>query len=194
MNHSKRLVYGVGNKDAEYPVTTYKTDELGKKKRVTCRYYKAWHHMLERCYSEKFHERYPTYKDCSVCSEWLYFSKFKAWMEVQDFHGKELDKDLIIRGNKVYSPSTCVFIDKFINKFIGVEFNSKGAICHKKSNKYSPECRDPISGRSKYLGLFDTKEQAMSAWIARKREIAAKIAELQENKIISNALLRRYED
>ena len=109
----ERLVYGVGINDADYVVQKFETIGYvsGKKKQKRvwrCPYYRVWTHMLERCYDVKRQERQPTYKDCSVSTEWLTFSVFKSWMEKQDFEGKQLDKDLLIEGNKIYSAETCV--------------------------------------------------------------------------------------
>ena len=73
--------------------------------------------MLQRCYSEKWQERYPTYKGCSVSEEWHTFSNFKAWMEKQQWEGKQLDKDILFEGNKVYSPEPCVFVTRKTNMF-----------------------------------------------------------------------------
>ena len=73
--------------------------------------------MLQRCYSESHLVRQPTYKGCSVCEEWLTFSNFKSWMEQQDWEGKQLDKDLLVYKNKIYSPETCVFVSSVINSF-----------------------------------------------------------------------------
>lgn len=57
----------------------------------------------------------PTYEGCTVCDEWLYFSNFKKWFDENYIEGFQLDKDIIIRGNKVYSPQTCCFVPKEIN-------------------------------------------------------------------------------
>ena len=59
----------------------------------------------------------PTYKGCSVSEEWLRFSNFKRWMEKQDWDGKQLDKDILFEGNKVYSAETCVFVTSVVNSF-----------------------------------------------------------------------------
>ena len=107
---NRKLVYGVGINDADYQVNPTIDGS-----RVMCPAYSAWHSMIERCYSEKYHDKKPTYKECYVCDEWLYFLKFKSWMEKQDYKGKELDKDILIQGNKVYSPETRIFVDKTIN-------------------------------------------------------------------------------
>ena len=106
-----KLVYGVGINDAEYVVV--KREEVGnvdgKRKRKTvwrCPFYKTWSSMLRRCYSTKYQERCPTYMGCSVSEEWHTFSVFRNWMESQDWQDTQLDKDLLVEGNKVYSPET----------------------------------------------------------------------------------------
>lgn len=74
--------------------------------------------MLERCYSEKLLESNPSYIGTSVCSEWLYATAFKEWMEKQNWQGKSLDKDIIVPGSKLYSPDTCAFVSQATNLFV----------------------------------------------------------------------------
>lgn len=74
--------------------------------------YGAWQGVLQRCYDEKFKSRYPTYKDCTVCDEWHNFQVFAEWMSSQDYIGKQIDKDIKVKGNKHYSPETCTFVSQ----------------------------------------------------------------------------------
>ena len=88
-----KLTCGVGVNDLGYRVHVREevTKNGGKRIRKSvfrCKYYAVWKHMLERCYSKKFLESNQTYIDASVCSEWLYASEFKKWMEQQDWRGK----------------------------------------------------------------------------------------------------------
>ena len=69
--------------------------------------YVAWDAMLQRCYDDKLHKRHPSYKDCTVCEEWLNFQNFAKWFNDNNIDGCQLDKDLLIKGNKIYSPETC---------------------------------------------------------------------------------------
>ncbi|MCX2693707.1 hypothetical protein OO256_22145 [Pseudomonas sp. DCB_CB] len=101
MSKALKLVYGVGANDADYQVCLTETVSGRRRSVWTCPFYKAWTGMLERCYSEKFQIRNPTYQDCSASSDWLAFSSFRAWMSRQDHEGKHLDKDLLVPGNKV---------------------------------------------------------------------------------------------
>lgn len=81
--------------------------------------YKHWVSMLKRCYDEKFHIKYKSYKDCSVCEEWHNYSNFKKWFNENyyEIDGEKiaLDKDILIKGNKIYSPNTCIFVPERIN-------------------------------------------------------------------------------
>jgi hypothetical protein len=121
------LVQGIGINDAVYNVNIFKN----KKIIWTCPFYRKWSHMLQRCYSVNCHKKQPTYVGCSVCPEWRYFSKFRIWMELQNWKGMELDKDLLVKGNKVYGPDTCCFLPKTIN---GIFHSGK-----KKKNLHLPE-------------------------------------------------------
>lgn len=84
--------------------------------------YVAWQNMLQRCYDPKCHVKRPTYIGCSVCAEWHNFQNFAKWMSKQNCEGKQLDKDIKVEGNKVYSPETCMFVTPAENV---VEANAK---------------------------------------------------------------------
>ena len=84
------------------------------KQKVTPAYDK-WQAMLQRCYDPKVHEKFPTYIGCTVCAEWHNFQVFAEWFYTQDFVGNELDKDILCKGNKVYSPTTCLLVSKYAN-------------------------------------------------------------------------------
>lgn len=198
----KKLVYGVGINDADYVVK--KNEEIGyeggkrKLKQVwACPYYQAWKDMLRRCYSAKFQEKWPTYKGCSVSEEWLTFSNFKAWMETQDFEGKQLDKDLLFEGNKVYSAKTCVFSTGLVNSFTADGGAARGELMiwvdwHKGANKFRSMCSNPFTKKKEYLGLFTSELQAHQAWLKRKLELAHELAAIQTDHRVSKALIDRY--
>lgn len=87
--------------------------------------YKTWASMLQRCYDKKFQAGNPTYTDCSVDPEWHNFQNFAEWMSKQDYRGKELDKDIKVKGNEVYSPETCMFVTQAEN---AVDANAKNHV------------------------------------------------------------------
>ena len=79
--------------------------------------YSVWRNILKRCYTHyKCHQ--PSYDGCSIVPEWLLYSTFKKWFDANYISGYQLDKDLLAKGNKVYSPETCCFVPQEINKLL----------------------------------------------------------------------------
>lgn len=187
-----KLIHGVGTNDADYKVTWH---EGGKECR--CSFYRVWSGMLERCYSKKSLERRPSYAGCSVAEEWHLFSNFKKWMEAQDWHGKELDKDILFKGNKVYSPERCVFIDGLTNTFTLDNAARRGDMpigaCYDKSKgAIFASCSNPFTDKYEKLGRFESSEAAHKAWKKRKHELACQLADLQTDERVAEALRLRY--
>lgn len=185
-------VFGVGINDADY-----KTVGGRGRNQWCCPYFSRWKNMLKRCYYPKYKVKYPTYEGCTVCDEWLYFSKFKAWMETQEWEGKELDKDLLRVGNKCYSPDTCTFVTPVINSLIISQKYSKagflmGVTYHPSTGKYRAVCRNSITGKQESLGLFHKEVDAHMAWKRRKRELLIEVASSLEDGTIKQALLQHY--
>ena len=197
-----RLVRGVGINDADYVVRKNETIGYvgGKRKLKTvwvCPYYETWANMLSRCYSAKTQDRQPTYVGCSVSEEWLTFSAFKNWMKKQEWEGKHLDKDILIKGNKVYSSDACIFVTQTVNSFttdsgaargdwmIGVSWN-------KRDCKFQSNCKNPFTNKKEHLGHFTTEMEAHQAWLKRKLELARLLASEQADSRVSRALVERY--
>jgi hypothetical protein len=189
--HSKsnrRLVCGVGVNDADYNVSVQ-----AEGKTVHCPYYRKWRQMLRRCYSGE----QSAYNDCYVCPEWLLFSNFKKWMELRDWNGNELDKDLLVYGNKVYSPDTCLFISAKINTSINESKSRRGRCmlgvswCSKRG-KYQSHCG--VNGVSIGLGYFDSELEAHARYMRYKSSVLISMAESvdgNDRRIISKALIDR---
>ena len=196
-----RLVCGVGVNDSDYVVERKETigyvNGKRKQKRVwICPYYDVWTNMLKRC-SEKWQERQPTYKGCSVTEEWLTFSVFKNWMEAQEWEGLQLDKDLLIEGNKVYSPETCVFVSQTVNKFTNDRGAKRGewqigVTWNKEKGKFQSQCRNPFTNKRGHLGYFTSELEAHQAWLKRKLELAQLLAAEQTDERVAKALIERY--
>lgn len=179
-----KLVYGIGVNDADYAVTK-------------CLYYSFWRGILQRSYSPKNQERQPTYKGCSVSTEWHTFSNFKAWMERQDFEGKQLDKDILFEGNKTYSPETCVFVCGAVNNFITDCRASRGewpigVYWNRSAEKFQSQCRNPFTKKKEHLGYFTCEQEAHEAWLKRKLELAHELAAIQTDPRVAEALINRY--
>jgi hypothetical protein len=116
VGNRKKMVYSVGINDAEYEVYIYDRSTTPVKQIWVCPYYSRWNTMLKRAYSEKYKATNTSYAAVTVCDEWLRFSSFRAWMEKQDWQGKELDKDAIVPGNNLYHPYFCCFVPPYLNK------------------------------------------------------------------------------
>lgn len=189
-----KKVQGVGINDATYSIVRHEKGEDGKFKIVwRCPFYAKWSHMLKRCYGK---DKPRSYEDVVVCNDWLTFSNFKAWMEQQDWEGKELDKDLLFPNNKVYGPETCVFINHTVNSFI-TEIKSKrsdlptGVNLDSYTGRYKATVRFD-NGKYLTIGRFDTPEEAFSAWLTKKLELAEDLAAKQSDIRVAEALVRRY--
>ena len=196
-----KLVYGVGVNDLPYRVHVQEavTENGGKKIMKTvflCKYYEAWGNMLKRCYSKKFLESHPTYIGTSVCSEWLYASEFKKWMEQQDWQGKSLDKDIITPRSKLYSPETCAFVLQATNSFVARDASRgdypTGVHLDKRLGKYQAQCQNPFTRERESLGCFSTPEDAHEAWRKRKHELAQLVAAKESDPRVVEALKKRY--
>lgn len=136
--------------------------------------YKLWTRILARCYDTK---RYHTYKDCGICDEWLRFSNFKRWFDENYIDGYHLDKDILVKGNKVYSPETCCFVPQEINKLIINAKKHRGELpvgVSRNAGKYAAL----VSYKSKflYLGRYDTPQEAFSAYKQAKEMHIKEIA------------------
>ena len=198
----RKLVYGVGVNDSGYAVKKFETikyvESKQKRKLVwTCPYYQTWTDMLKRCYSAKFQERQPTYKGCSVSKEWLTFSNFKAWMEKQEWEGLQIDKDILIKGNQVYSSDACVFVTEMVNNFVinrGADRGEWliGVSWYKQTEKFQAYCNNPFTKKKEHLGYFTSEQQAHQVWRKRKNELAHKLAAIQTDPRVAKALISRY--
>lgn len=192
----KSLVCGVGVNDADYPV--YECAVINGKQVNTwvCPFYSKWIGMISRCYS-KIRDRNKSYNECTVSAEWLTFSNFKKWMETQDWHGNHIDKDLFGCG-RLYSAENCVMLKPIINTFINTSRPKKdfslpvGCSLHKLTGKISATCRNPFTGKTEHLGLYLNAYEANCAWKSRKLYFAKQLAETEENKKVSSALVKMY--
>lgn len=199
-----KLVHGIGINDADYTVkkVEYYSDDHGKRKsRQTwvCPFYNTWRNMLTRGYSKSLKTDCPTYVGVSVCEEWHRFSTFKAWMEQQDWENKCLDKDLIIKGNKIYSPEACCFLAHNINTFINETTAARGKSLigtswREDAQSYMAYCNNPFTNKRDYLGYFKKEIDAHSAWRAKKLEFAKALALTITDNRVATALVDRYEN
>ena len=178
-------VCGVGILGAKYPskVNDVKTKE-----------YDLWYSMLRRCYSDTSKKRNPTYEGCEVSDNFKSYEYFYEWCQKQigfNNEGRHLDKDLLIKGNKVYSEDSCVFIPQEINKvlinctasrgeyLIGVYWCKKGKAFKAQISKNT--------GKSEYLGYFNTEIEAFNAYKIAKESFIKEQANEWKGKIDGRA-------
>ena len=169
----------------------YKVSENSKHTSV----YKTWNNMLVRCYSEKLHEKHPTYIDCKVCDEWHNFQNFGKWYEENYYEIENermhLDKDILIKHNKIYSPETCVFVPQIINTLFTKRENKRGksviGTSPQKNGKYMTYCNliNPETGKSKlkYLGCYETQEKGFEVYKYYKEKNIKQVADYFKGKI-----------
>lgn len=92
--------------------------------------YKYWENMIRRCYYEEQLKKNETYIGCVVCEEWLCFDNFLKWFEKNYYNvfneRMNLDKDILFKGNKIYSPQTCIFVPQRINTLFVKKNKNRG--------------------------------------------------------------------
>lgn len=180
------LVFGVGVNDANY-----QTQPKINGKTVRCPIYGRWCNMIRRCYSETSKIKHPTYNGCTVCDEWLVFSNFKRWMEIQDWVGKHLDKDILYQDNKIYSPTRCLFVSQKINSMMTASDSKRGKYkigvsINKSSGKFMATAR--INNKSTNLGYFDNEDDAHQAYKTAKYATIKQVA-IEQVEPLRSALL-----
>lgn len=154
----------------------------------TAESYLKWHDMINRCYNAKFHERQPQYMECTVCEEWLNYSNFKVWYDKNKIVGMslDLDKDILFKENKVYSPETCCFVPHAINTlFLNGKKNRGnlplGVHFDKSKEKYRAEVS--FMGEQIKFGTFDTAEEAFGRYKEYKEKFIKDMAIQYKGKI-----------
>ena len=163
-------VYGVGILGTKYP---------SKVSGVTTKEYVPWCSMLKRCYSDSYKKKNPTYKDCEVSENFKSYEYFYEWCHKQVGFGNDgngnpfhLDKDLLIKGNKVYSENTCVFIPSEINSLLIKREALRGeyliGVYWSKTNKAFRARVNKNKGASEHLGYFNTELEAFNAYKVAK--------------------------
>lgn len=175
--NKRRLIYGVGINDV-FENITFKYNKA----------YHIWRQMLFRCYDSKCQHKRPTYIGCSVCKEWHKFSNFKKWFDENYVDGWCLDKDILVKGNREYSPDKCCFVPNEINTLfnrhkghrsktgvMGVQFFRGKYVVY--ISKY---------GINRLRGTFENVVDAMNFY-KRERELYIKeVAEKWKDKLKDN--------
>lgn len=152
--------------------------------------YNHWRNMLVRCYNKEYHKWKPSYHKCSVCEQWKLFSNFLTWFRDKENGYKDgycLDKDILIKGNKKYSPDTCCFVPSFINTLLLGVKSARGKLPIGVKLYRGKYCSTiSVHGKLKYLGIYNTKEEAFLVYKnAREAYIKKCAREYYEKKLIT---------
>lgn len=167
-NHGCNLCAKINSRTSTYGVGINDMDGLIKSRSIEHKYYKLWQIMHCRCYDPKWHEKEPTYKNCSVCDEWKLLSNFISFCRENYVDGFELDKDILsINGVKVYSPETCAFIPQEINKLLSSNKKNRGTYpmgvsYHKAAKLFTSQINK--KGKRIHLGCYATPEEAFNVY------------------------------
>ena len=179
------LVYGVGVSGIKYP---------SKLNGRNTREYDLWHSMLQRCYSDTYKNKYPTYEGCKCSENFKSYEYFYEWCHKQIGFGVadfELDKDLLVKGNKVYSENVCVFIPSEINSLLTKRTASRGnhliGVCWSNANKAFVAQVRKNKGKREWLGCFNTELEAFNAYKQAKESFVKEQANNWKSQIDERA-------
>ena len=185
----KVLVYGVGMNDVDIP--TRHCGENGARVGNN-RYYNVWFSMMERCYSEKYQSSRPSYRGCSVHQDWHKFSNFMNWLDTQpqaDWQTKQMDKDLLVKGNKEYGPNTCCFLSNHENNIFKLSISPLGSVSYASGNRKKPwRARVECKGKHIDLGYYTSEEEASVVSANAGIQRAVNLALLNPHRFIQNAM------
>lgn len=146
--------------------------------------YDKWVNMLQRCYDEEVHKRKPYYAPCTVCIEWQNFSNFRVWFKENAMGSRkvDLDKDIMIKGNTVYSQETCALVTHFTNTiFEDSRWNGSNIVLNNSTQKY--DVTMTILGKNEKVGSFDTEEDGKKAYFDYKQDYIKKHAKNCKGKV-----------
>ena len=142
--------------------------------------YTTWKAILHRGYNNKYHINNPTYKTCSVNEEWHNFQNFAQWMEnnynPETMQGWHLDKDILVKGSKVYSPETCCFVPPEVNCLFRSSKKNKLALgVYKNLDNFTTYLHK--NNIPTYIGTFKTPEEAFQAYKTDKEKEIKRVAD-----------------
>lgn len=159
--------------------------------------WRAWVRMLERCVGDRV--KNPSYEGCTFDESWVNCQSFIEWGILQKGHDRlesngktwQLDKDILVNGNRVYSPETCVFVPNEINThFKDVE---KGKDGYYGVNEIEPKHPNAKRGwvarccnvkkEREYLGFYDNPTDAYIAYRTRKIEVMSDLADKWKGEV-----------
>jgi hypothetical protein len=151
--------------------------------------YSLWKNMLRRCYSVKTQVKQPTYVGCTVSENFKDYSFFYKWVQQQigfNLAGYQLDKNLLIKGYRIYFEDTCVFVPKTLNTLLLNRLRYRGdcplgVVLHQGGNRYL--ARLSALGKNSRLGCFKTPKEAFQVYKTAKEAHIKRMAELYKDRV-----------
>ena len=180
------------------PIEDYILDSDGiMKPRIKCKSFSQWNDMIRRTTDSRFKEIKPTYKDCNISENFKDFNYFHNWCLQQigyNKNGYELDKDILIKGNKEYSENHCCFVPKEINmQFVKSDTIRGdypiGVTKVKSTGKYITQVKRKRLGR--YSSLSNSVEEAFIKYKKVKEDYIKYLADIYKDNLdekVYNAL------
>lgn len=172
-----------------YFKSVYNLGFIGEQKIKNKKAYEYWMNMMSRCYSKNYQKINNSYIGCSVCEEWLNFSNFEKWYEENyyqcDNEKMSLDKDILYKNNKIYSPNTCVFVPQRINSLFEKANKIRGkypigVYYHKRDEKFIVQIR---KNKEIFSNRFDDEISAFNCYKENKEKYIKEIADEYKEKI-----------
>ena len=171
-------VYGVGIVGEKYQ------SHIGQR---ATKEYSAWKGIIQRSFDKEYKNEKSTYKNVTCCKEWLLFENFYEWIHNQSNFDKWLnnknwhvDKDILKKGNKIYSPQTCCLVSQRVNALFIKDNAKRGSLpigVTKSQHRYTSQCRDAENNKTKYNGSYDTVEEAFEAYKKYKENVIKIVAQ-----------------
>ena len=173
-NPYHKSVYGIGVRGVgEY--TNFTSNDIR---------YREWSGMLRRCYSKEYLSKKPSYKGCEVCEEWKNYQNFAKWFDLNyyEIEGERmcLDKDILVKHNKIYSPDNCIIVPNCINCLFTKSNKSRGKYpigVNSRNGKTFYAVSSNGKKQNIRLGSFNNIEDAFTAYKMYRENIIKNIAD-----------------
>lgn len=187
--HTQYSNFQRGNVRNPFYPFAYGVGITGDKYSTRIKEYQIWINMMARCFDDKLKEKYPTYKYATCCEEWLYYPNFYEWLHSQPnfnkwYNGRRwnLDKDILVKGNKVYSPETTCLVPQNVNTLFVKKDKNRGNLpigVSKCNNGFKARCQNPITKQRDDLGDYSIPYYAFLAYKRHKEDLIKQVAQIE---------------
>ena len=149
---------------------------------------RSWYNILQRATDSEYQEKHPTYIGCGIDESWLLFENYYQWLIAQENYQQwknglawAVDKDILVKHNKIYSPSTCCLVPQSVNNLFlrheSVRGNYPIGVTYRQSDgMFMAQCNNPWTNKQEKLGNFVSSTDAFAAYKAYKENICKQVA------------------